>query len=105
VRDSVAEKDHTNMAQRRRPKRSWVKGLLFYVFVPLSVWLVAFVIWFYWYDLRDFFTQTKERTARPKMTRQLDKDDKANRLPGKRPQEKIFDDERKKLDDIIKRQQ
>jgi hypothetical protein len=93
------------MAQRRRPKRSWVKNLLFYVFVPLIVWSVAFVIWFYWYDLRDLFTQAKEPTARPKITRQLDKGDKTERLPAKRPQEKIFDDERKKLDDIIKRQQ
>jgi hypothetical protein len=93
------------MAQRQRPKGSPLKKLLVYIFVPLVVWLIAFLIWFYWYNLRDLFTKAQKPTPQPKVTRQLDRSDKAERPPAKRPQEKIFDDERKQLDDIIKRQQ
>jgi hypothetical protein len=105
VGEGLGDKDQVHMAQRRRGKRSWAKRLLFYLFVPLSVWLVAFLMWFYWYDFGDYFSKTKEPAARSRAARQLEKGDKAERPPAKRPQEKIFDDERKKLDDIIKRQQ
>jgi hypothetical protein len=92
------------MAQRQRRKRSWVKRLLVYIFVPLSVWLIAFVIWFYWYDFRDFFIKDREPKNRAKATREPDKGDKVEQKAAKRPPEKIFDEERKKLEDIIKRQ-
>jgi hypothetical protein len=92
------------MAQRQSRKRSLVKRLLVYIFVPLSVWLIAFVIWFYWYDLRDLSVKDKEPKNRPKATREVDKDEKVERGATKRPPEKIFDEERKKLEDIIKRQ-
>jgi hypothetical protein len=97
--------DQIHMAQRQRRKRSWIKRLLVYIFVPLSVWLIAFVIWFYWYDFRELFVKDQEMKNRPKATRPLDKDEKAVQGRAKRPPEKIFDEERKKLDDIIKRQQ
>ena len=71
-----------------------------YLFVPLTVWLMAFLGWFYWFNLRDFFVKDQASKTRPKAARQIDKSDKAERPP-----EKIFDDERKNLDDIIKRQQ
>jgi hypothetical protein len=92
------------MAQRRRRKTSWVKRLVIYLFVPLTVWLMAFLVWFYWFDLREFFVTDQAFKNRPKEARQLDKSDKAERPAAKRSPEKIFDDERKKLDDIIKRQ-
>jgi hypothetical protein len=92
------------MAQRRKSQRSRLRKLLVYIFIPFLVWLIGFLIWFYWYDLRDLFTRTKDPLPQPKVTRPSDRIDKAER-PAKRPQEKIFDDERKKLDDIIKRQQ
>jgi hypothetical protein len=92
------------MAQRQRRKRSWVKTLLVYIFVPLSVWLIAFVIWFYWYDFRDLLVKDKEPKNRSKATRELDKGEKMERGAAKRPPEKIFEEERKKLQDIIKRQ-
>ena len=92
------------MAQRQRRKRSRVKRLLVYIFVPLSVWLIAFVIWFYWYDFRGLSVKDKEPKSRPKATRELDKGEKVERGAAKRPPEKIFDEERKKLEDIIKRQ-
>ncbi|HEY2919822.1 MAG TPA: hypothetical protein VGK77_12620 [Candidatus Binatia bacterium] len=92
------------MAQRRRRKRSWVKRLLVYLFVPLTVWFIAFVIWFYWYNVRELFVKDKEAKNRTKSSHQLDKGEKMERGSAKRPPEKIFDEERKKLEDIIKRQ-
>jgi hypothetical protein len=92
------------MAQRQRRKRSRVKRLLVYIFVPLSVWLIAFVIWFYWYDFHNLFIKDKEPKSRAKATRELDKGEKMERGAAKRPPEKIFEEERKKLEDIIKRQ-
>ena len=94
------------MAQRRRRQGSWVKRLLVYLFIPLGVWLVAFVIWFYWYDIRELWVKEHETKGRaPKATRQVDKSEQAERGPAKRPPEKIFDQDRRNLDDIIKRQQ
>jgi hypothetical protein len=98
--------DQFYMAQRRRRQRSWVKRLLVYLFVPLGVWLVAFVIWFYWYDIRELWDKEQEMKGRPpNAARQVDKSERAGRGPVKRPPEKIFDEERKNLDDIIKRKQ
>jgi len=92
------------MAQKRKRKTSWVKRLVIYLFVPLTVWLMAFLVWFYWFDLRELFVKDQASKNHPKAARQLDKSDKAERPAAKRSPEKIFDDERKKLDDIIKRQ-
>jgi hypothetical protein len=91
------------MAQRQRRKRSLVRRLLVYIFVPLSVWLIAFVIWFYWYDFRGYSVKDKEPKNFPKAARELDKSEKLERGT-KRPPEKLFDEERKKLEDIIKRE-
>jgi hypothetical protein len=92
------------MAQGQRRNRSRLKKVLVYIFVPLGVWLIAFVIWFYWYDFRGLSVSDKEPKNRPKATREVDKGEKAERGAVKRPPEKIFDEERKKLEDIIKRQ-
>jgi hypothetical protein len=93
------------MAQRRRRKISWIRRFVIYLFVPLTVWLMAFLVWFYWFDLREFFVKDQTAKNRSKAARQIDKSDKAERPAAKRSPEKIFDDERKKLDDIIKRQE
>jgi hypothetical protein len=91
------------MAQRQRRNRSRLKRLLVYIFVPLSVWLIAFVIWFYWYDFRGY-SKDKDPKTRPEAARGLDKSEKLERGAAKRPPEKIFEEERRKLEDIIKRQ-
>jgi hypothetical protein len=63
--------------------------------VPLITWFVAFLIWFYWYDL----TGTAERrTDRP-----VAKATPSESAPAKAPKERILEEERKKLEDILKR--
>jgi len=64
--------------------------------VPLITWLIAFLIWFYWYDL----TGTAEK--RTDLTRPVAKANPSDSAPAKAPREKILDEDRKKLEDILK---
>lgn len=73
--------------------------VLFFV-TPLVVWLMAFLLWFYWYDLRRFFSAAEERRPVPKAARPMEKSDQRERRAP--PQEKIFDEDRKTLEDILK---
>ena len=75
--------------------------LVLFLVTPLAVWLIAFLIWFYWYDLGRLFTKDESRRVTPK--RQIDKDERRERAPSPQPREKLFDEDRKKLDDILKR--
>jgi len=94
------------MAQKKKPKKnSWLTTVLIYVFVPLTIWCLAFVIWLYWDDIAKVFSKDsdKQRNA-PRAARKLDKTTN-DTAPTKGPQEKILDDDRKKLDDILKQRQ
>jgi hypothetical protein len=67
--------------------------------VPLITWFVAFLIWFYWYDL----TGTAER--RTDRARPVAKATPSESAPAKAPKERILEEDRKKLEDILKRRQ
>lgn len=89
------------MARKKQRKKSWLRMLVLFLVTPLAVWLIAFLIWFYWYDLGRLFTKDESRRVTPK--RQIDKDERRERAPSPQPREKLFDEDRKKLDDILKR--
>ena len=89
------------MARKKRRKKSWLRTLVLFLVTPLAVWLIAFLIWFYWYDLGRLFTKDESRRVTPK--RQIDKDELRERAPSPQPREKLFDEDRKKLEDILKR--
>jgi hypothetical protein len=85
------------MAKKRRRKRTWLGSLLFFILTPLIIWFLAFVIWFYWNDLAKSLTANKGKTQpAPKATRQVDPPAK------KSANEKILDEDREKLDEILK---
>jgi hypothetical protein len=88
------------VANKRKIKKRWLKTLLLYIFFPVFVWLSAFFIWLNWNDLPAFFGK---KTARAKPAAQAGRDDKPQRVPAKRPQETILDEDRKQLEDILKR--
>ena len=94
------------MAQKRRPKRTWLKTLLFYIFFPLIVWSLAFAIWLYWSEFTQLFGKNAGK-AKPtsKATRGNDQMEQSEMAPGKRSQEKILDEDRKRLEDILKQRQ
>ena len=94
------------MAQKRRKKRSWLRGLLFYIFFPIFIWFVAFLVWFYGSDLTRLISGSADKSKpAAKTSRQLDKSEKADPAPANRPREKISEEDRKSLDDILKRRQ
>ena len=94
------------MAQKRRKKRSWLRGWLFYIFFPIFIWFFAFLIWFYWSDLTRLIGSGADKSKpAAKTSRQLDKSEKADPGPANRSREKISEEDRKSLDDILKRRQ
>ena len=88
------------MATRKRKKRSRPRTLLFYILFPLVVWLVAFLLWFYWRDVSAWLSKGDARVNSPGGVKPRERSDTA---PAERPQEKILEEDRRKLDEILKR--
>lgn len=86
------------MAKRKRKKRSRLRTLFFFIFFPLIVWLIAFLLWFYWRDLSALWSKKSAPVDTPAKSR-----DRDETRPAKRPPEKILDEDRKKLEEILKR--
>ncbi|MGH7854643.1 MAG: hypothetical protein ACREP3_14450 [Candidatus Binatia bacterium] len=91
------------MARKKQRKRGWLRTLVLFLLIPLAVWSIAFLIWFYWYDLSNLFSREGPGRASPKPPRQTEKDDRRERTPAPQPQEKIFEEDRKQLEDVLKR--
>ena len=91
------------MARKKKQKKGWLRVLLLFLFLPLVVWGAAFIIWFYWYDLTGWLRPDPARRAQPGVTSPRQRDEREETAPAKRPQERILDDDRKKLDEILKR--
>ena len=104
-RTAKRQRDQRN-APRRRKKRAWLRTILFYLFFPLIVWLVGFLLWFYWHDLTRLFSKAEEK---PKAARSIEtkqeRQGQADPVGPKSSQEKILDEDRKKLEDILKQRQ
>jgi cytoskeletal protein RodZ len=93
------------MAQKRKKKKSWLKRLLLFIFTPIIVWLIAFIVWFYWNSITPLFSKSPDQSkTRPKAIRKIDKPERSDRPAEKRAQEQILDEDRKKLDEIFKSQ-
>jgi len=91
------------MARKKHRKKGWRRTLGVFLAIPLAVWLIAFLLWFYWYDLSKLFTQDAPPRVSPNPARQSETDDRRERKPAPEPQEKIFEEDRKKLEDVLKR--
>lgn len=91
------------MARKKQPKRTWLRTLLLFLLLPLTVWCGAFLLWLYWYDLSNWFTPDIARRAGPKPARQIETNDHRGRSTAPAPQEKLFEEDRQKLEDILKR--
>jgi len=70
---------------------------------PLVVWFLAFLLWLYWDDITDLFTRDqKSLKSPPSPSRQSEKVEQPTK---NKSAEKILDEDRKKLDEIIKRRE
>jgi hypothetical protein len=95
------------MARRKQSNKIWLRRVVFFIGFPLIVWFAAFLLWFYWHDLRWWFAEETPRQPTLKAVRR----DNGERREGasgeppksERPQEKILEEDRRKLEDILKR--
>lgn len=84
------------MAKKRRRKTSRLKILLLFIAAPLVVWLLAFLAWFYWNDIARLARNGRSQIS-PEAAR------KSEQPPENKAKEKIRDEDRKKLEDILKK--
>jgi hypothetical protein len=88
------------VAAKKRKKKSWAKRLAFYICFPLLVWFAALLIWFYWNTIRVMFGKEQEQLrGTPRAAHGV----KSEQTPANKSQEKILDEDRKRLEDILKR--
>jgi hypothetical protein len=89
---------------KKRKRTSLTRKLLLFILTPVIIWLTAFVIWFRWIEITAFFRHSE---FRPKVAatpeRGLDKSDTATNPADKPSRETLFEEDRKKLDEIIER--
>ena len=80
------------MARRRknRKKLGWFKGILLFGFTLFTIWSSAFLAWVFWGDIEGFF-KSRLTAISPQETQEPS-------------QEKILDEDRKKLEEILKRE-
>jgi hypothetical protein len=91
------------MARKKKQKIRWLRILLLFIFVPLFVWSAAFVIWFYWYDINGWLKPDRAQRTQPRATVQGERSGTREPASAKRPRERILDEDRKKLEDILRR--
>jgi 4-amino-4-deoxy-L-arabinose transferase-like glycosyltransferase len=84
------------VAKKRRRKRSWLGTLLFLICIPLVVWFLAFLIWFYWNDINGLFGR---RDKIPQAGKEVERSGKPS---DKTAQERIGEEDRRKLEEILK---
>jgi|GEM_PF-1160232 len=103
------------MAKKKRKKLGWLPLAVFCLTFPIAVWVAALLLWFFWADLtRPFSKQAAKPTAavksESKTESKLDKAEKDSSPQLPEPvthpsEEKLVDEDRRKLDAIIKRLQ
>ena len=88
------------MAKKKKRKRSWLRNVLLLicalVFTPLIIWALAFVLWIYWYDI----TGRSDNPSPAKASKEAGRPIKPVDKPA---HEKIGEQDRKKLEEILKR--
>jgi len=83
------------VAKKKRRKRSRLKALLLFLLAPFVVWALAFLIWFYWYNL---FGQANE-TPPAKAGKEIERSTQSS---NRSTQERIGEEDRRKLEEILK---
>lgn len=86
------------MAKKRKKQGSWLKKLLFLILTPFVIWFLAFLIWFYWNDITGPFSQ-QDKIPPAKAGKEVERSGKPS---DKTARERIGEEDRRKLDDILK---
>jgi hypothetical protein len=86
------------VAKKRRRKRSWLGKLLFLISIPIVVWFLAFLIWFYWNDITGHLGR-QDKIPPTKVGKEVERSGKPS---DKTAQERIGEEDRRKLEEILK---
>jgi len=86
--------------KRRRKKQRWLRLVLLFILTPLLVWCLAFLLWLYLDDIIGLFSRNSKSAASP--PKAVQKPPRAGPALQNKSDEKILDEDRKKLDEIIK---
>ena len=106
AKPSRARKNPRSSGATRKPRQrsGWLRTVLFFLLFPLVIWFLAFLIWFYWYNIVALFSDAERKTkGAPRIETRSERREKGESAPAKAPAEKILDEDRQKLDDILKR--
>jgi cytoskeletal protein RodZ len=87
------------VANKRKKKSNWFKILLLLIFVPIFVWGAAFLIWLNWYDITALLG--KENTGAKPAT--ASRRETLKQPPAQDTHETIQEEDRRQLEDILKR--
>ncbi|MGH7771923.1 MAG: hypothetical protein ACREQA_06760 [Candidatus Binatia bacterium] len=74
---------------KRKKRRSWFRLLVLGLLTAVVVWFAAFMVWLFWSDIERLVKSGGKKTVSEQTVK-----------PSK---ERIFDEDRKKLDQILKR--
>lgn len=91
------------MARKKHPQRHWLRTLLLLIAVPLIVWVVAFFIWFNWDSINRLLAEDAPRQQDPKAARSVQKEGPGRPAAVEKPRERITEEDRQKLEDVLKR--
>jgi cytoskeletal protein RodZ len=83
------------VSPKKRKKRHWLRSLVLLVITPLTIWALAFLIWFYWYNLFGRGVDTLPAKAGKEVEGSRKSSDKSS-------QERIGEEDRRKLEEILK---
>lgn len=73
----------------KRRKRGWLALVVAFLATAFSIWLAAFLLWLFWPELRGYFRPEEKKS-----------------LSGQNQgfsREQIYEEERKRLEDMLKR--
>ncbi|MBI2232194.1 MAG: hypothetical protein HYU46_24255 [Deltaproteobacteria bacterium] len=87
------------MARKTRRKHRWLRSLVLFVTTPILVWILAFVTWFFWRDITKLFDKKGSAKTPPGVSRGTEKTQPRRE---NKSQEKIPEEDRRKLDEILK---
>jgi hypothetical protein len=84
--------------KKKTRKRVWLKTGLVFILTPVAIWALAFLIWLYWYDIAETFGR-RENGPAAKAGKKVEQSTKPS---DKSAQERIGEEDRKKLEEILK---
>jgi hypothetical protein len=95
----------STVAKRKRKKSTRFKTILLFVLAPLIVWALAMLIWLYGDEIAKSFRPGKDRPKPAgRALQNIEKDEAGTRSDEAQPKEKILDADRKKLEEIIQKE-